>query len=302
MKRIQSKDIIRCGLVGLLLVGAVAVQAGEREVDERADANADGTVLIENIAGSIVVEGWDREEVAITGTLGEDVEELKFKAGGRKTRIEVRYPRNIKNISEGADLVIKVPAGSRVEVECISCPITINGVSGPVYASSISGDVEVRGDSPIVTAETISGDVYMEGPAEQISLESISGTIRAEGEEAEVEASVVNGKIDLDFDVFRELEVGSVNGTVTASGAIASGAEVEIEVHSGQITLTVPGSVSADWRIDTFSGNIDNAFGHKARRTSKYAPGKELEFTTGDGDARVRINTFSGSVVIRKRD
>jgi DUF4097 and DUF4098 domain-containing protein YvlB len=301
MTRIQGKDIIRWGLAMLLLLAAPLALAGERGVERRVEADADGTVIIENITGSIVVEGWDREEVHITGTLGEDVEELKVKAGGRKTRIEVKYPRNQRNINDGADLVIRVPAGSRVEVECVSAPITVNGVSGPVYASSISGDVEVRGDSPIVTASTISGDVVVEGPARQISMESISGTVRAKGGNAEVEASVVNGRIDLAFDRFEDLDVGSVNGDVVIKGDIAKGGEIEIEVHSGTVTLTVPSSVSADWQIDTFNGNIDNGFGQKARRTSEYAPGKELEFTTGDGDARVRINTFNGSVVIKKR-
>ena len=124
---------------------------------------------------------------------------------------------------------------------------------------------------------------------------------RDESGEAEVEAKVVSGKIDLEFDVFLELEVEAVSGTVSATGDLASGAEIEIEIHSGEVTFTVPASVSADWRIDTFSGGIDNAFGQKARKTSQYTPGKELEFTTGDGDARVRINTFSGSVVIRKK-
>ena len=301
MRRIQSRDIIRYGLTALLVLAASVALAGERTVDERANASAEGTVIIENIVGSIVVEGWNREEVHITGTLGDDVEELKFKAGGKKTRIEVKYPRKAKNLNDGADLVIKVPAGSRVEVECISAPITVTDVDGPVYASSISGDVEVHGDSPIVTAGTISGDVVMEGPARQVELESISGTIRAKGGEAEVEAKVVSGKIDLEYDLFLELEVEAVSGTVSATGDLASDAEVEIEIHSGEVTFTVPASVSADWRIDTFSGAIDNAFGQKARKTSQYTPGKELEFTTGDGDARVRINTFSGSVVIRKK-
>ena len=301
MKRIQSRHIIRYGLTALLALAATVALAGNRQVDERAAADAEGTVLIESIAGSVVVEGWEREEVQVTGTLGDEVEKLKFKAGGSKTRIEVKYPRNTRNMSDDTHLVIKVPVGSRVEVECISAHITVTGVAGSVYASSISGDVEVSGDSPIVAAETISGDVIVDGPARQIAVESISGTIRAKGGEAEVEAAVVSGKINLEFERFLGLEMEAVSGTLSATGDLAPGAEIEIEVHSGEVTFTVPASVSADWRIDTFSGGIDNAFGQKSRKTSEYTPGRELEFTTGDGDARVRINTFSGSVVIRKR-
>jgi DUF4097 and DUF4098 domain-containing protein YvlB len=300
MERITKRDILGSALtVGLVLVAAVAL-AGERTVDERANADADGTVVIENISGSIVVEGWDKNEVHVTGTLGEDVEELEFKASGRKTRVEVKYPRKTKNIDEGADLVIKVPAGSRVEVECVSAPVTVTGVRGEIYASSISGDVEVSGRCEAVTAETISGEVRVDVDAPRVSAESISGTVSAKGKVAEVTAGVVSGEIDLVFEQYTDLEVEAVSGTITVSGDLAKGAKIDIEVHSGDITLEVPGSVSAEFRIDTFSGDIDNDFGHEANKTSKYTPGKELEFTVGDGGARVRINTFSGDVVIRK--
>ena len=293
--------LVRTALAACLVLAAGTALAGERSVDERANADATGTVYIENIAGSIEIEGWNKEEVHITGTLGDDVEELKFKASGKKTHIEVKYPRKSRTISEGAHLVIKVPAGSKVEVECISAPITITGVKGEIYASSISGDVEVTGGDAGLTAETISGDVRVDSPAPKVTVESISGTVRAKGGVAEVDAGVVSGKIDLEFERYLDLEVEAVSGTITVTGDLDKSAKVEIEVHSGSITLVVPGSVSADFRIDTFSGGIDNAFGQKARKTSEYTPGKELEFITGGGDARVRINTFSGDVVIKKR-
>jgi hypothetical protein len=35
-------------------------------------------------------------------------------------------------------------------------------------------------------------------------------------------------------------------------------------------------------------------------RTSKYAPGRELRFTEGDGDARVSIKTLNGSLRLCK--
>ena len=38
--------------------------------------------------------------------------------------------------------------------------------------------------------------------------------------------------------------------------------------------------------------------GPRARRTSKYAPGKELSFTEGAGEATIRVKSFSGTVTI----
>ena len=53
--------------------------------------------------------------------------------------------------------------------------------------------------------------------------------------------------------------------------------------------------------ISTFSGNIDSAFGGTVERTSRYAPGKRSEFSTGGGGARVSIESFSGNVELLKK-
>ena len=52
---------------------------------------------------------------------------------------------------------------------------------------------------------------------------------------------------------------------------------------------------------ETFNGDIDNCFGPEARRTSKYAPGRELSFTAGDGNGEIRIKTLNGDVILCKK-
>jgi hypothetical protein len=56
--------------------------------------------------------------------------------------------------------------------------------------------------------------------------------------------------------------------------------------------------VNAEFSLESFSGIIKNCFGQTARKTSKYTPGKELDFTQGSGGARVEIQTLSGEVSI----
>jgi len=58
--------------------------------------------------------------------------------------------------------------------------------------------------------------------------------------------------------------------------------------------------VDAEFQIETFSGGIDNAFGQKSRKTSKYTPNRELEFTNGNGSAQVEIESFSADVILKK--
>jgi DUF4097 and DUF4098 domain-containing protein YvlB len=288
-------------LAGLLIVAVAApVNAADREVNKSGPASATGMVMIENLSGSVEVIGWDKNEIKVTGTLSGDVEEVKFDTGKKKSRIEVVWPRDKKNTKGEANLVINVPRGSQLEVECVSAGIEISGVTGTVEASSISGDVTITGLCEEVQAESISGDVFIDGGAPDVDASSISGKVKARGATSEVEAQTVSGSIDLDFDKFLGLNVESVAGDATVKGDLARDGSFSFDLHSGDLTLTVPAGVSADFEIETFSGEIDNGFGQKSRKTSKYAPGRELEFTTGGGDARVRISTFSGDVVIRK--
>ncbi len=300
MLRIKQHGTAWQGLLIGLMVGLLAVPAlADKDVNETIDARADGVVTIENIAGSIEIIGWDRNEVKVEGTLTGHAEEVKID-GGKKIRIKVKYPRNMKNLKGGADLVIHVPAGSHLDVECISASIEVSGVNGAVDAESISGDVTVSGDCEQIDVESISGKVTVDSSTRELSIASISGRVKARGDICAVEAETISGDIILDFDKFIELGVESVSGDATVAGDLDAGGEFEFELHSGTLELTVPADVSADFQVETFSGGIDNEFGQKSRKTGKYSPGRELEFTNGDGEARVQIDTFSGNVIIRK--
>ncbi len=287
-------------VVGLLFTLLAMPVVADEDVNQTVDAKSNSLVLVENIAGSIEIIGWDRDEIKVEGTLRGDAEKVIVE-GGKKAKIKVKYPRKQRNLKGGADLVIHVPSGGRVSVECISADISVEGVTGKVSAESISGSVDITGDCEEVDIESISGRVTVNSSASEISMNSISGKIIATGAVAEVRAESVNGTVDLTFDKFLALSAGSVSGDASISGDLDADGSFKIELHSGTLELTVPADIDADFQIVTFSGGIDNGFGQKSHKTSKYAPGRELEFTNGSGDARVQIDTFSGDVIIRKK-
>ena len=84
------KTMYRVAFALLLLpVGAGAQQTVERT----AAASANGVVEIENIAGSVRVEAWDRNEVSMRAELGRGVERVDFESESGETHIRVVYPR-----------------------------------------------------------------------------------------------------------------------------------------------------------------------------------------------------------------
>ncbi len=292
--------IVPALLVALWLLTGFAAWA-EETVDRSVKASAEGRVVVENIAGSITVIGWNKKEIHIEGTLGDEVKELKVRTEKKKTSIKVVYHKGRKNISEGADLIIKVPERSKLEVDCISAQVITSELVGELELSSISGKVEFTGWCKELEAESISGDVVVDGGADEISLESISGRIKARGNTAEIKVETVSGSILLQYETFLDLSAETVSGNIKIVGDFDPKSSINCDVVNGTITLVVPANVSADFEASTFNGNIDNDFGQKANRTNKYAPGKELEFTVGGGDADVELNSFNGDIRIRKK-
>ena len=52
--------------------------AAQQRVDETRQVAADAVVTFEGVSGTVVVSGWDRAEVRVTGTLGRRIEKLEI--------------------------------------------------------------------------------------------------------------------------------------------------------------------------------------------------------------------------------
>ncbi len=291
----------------LLLLMAILVATGGAWAGERVDvtkaASASPSVEIENLAGSVRVTGWDRKEIKVTGLLGDDIDGLDFSGSGDSFDIEVEIPSSYgrRHRDIDADLEIWLPAGSSVSVETVSASIRVSEVNGQLELETVSGEVTVDGSPTSADVETVSGNIEVSGSQTRIFAESVSGTIELSGVAERVEAATVSGSIEVGASNIESGHFEAVSGSVHFTGALSPGARLSAESHSGNVVLNLPADTSASFQIETFSGNINNGFGGgEAERTSRYAPGKRLDFTLGSGDAQVRIETFSGSVTLKR--
>ncbi len=296
----RTNRTLLAGAAATLLLALGAAAAAQEEIDRAVNAPADGTVIISNVSGSIVVTGWDEGRVRVTGTLGKGTERLELENEGRRTIVKVVLPKHSRHV-EGSELTVRVPKGSRVEVEAVSAGVEASGVTGELDLHSVSGDVNAGGDPRETTVQTVSGDIGLTVSSAKVTAESVSGDIDIRDARGEIEINSVSGETRLAADQVKRLGFNSVSGGLDFTGAPARDAVFEIECHSGSVTLNLPAKVDGDFELSTFSGDIVNDFGPKAKRTSKYAPGRELEFTTGSGNARFEISTFSGDILLKTR-
>lgn len=296
--KINAKTMLAIMLLAILAVPALA----GGDIDEKRDVNSDAKIVVDNLAGSITVVGWDRKEVEIKGSLDEKADKLEIEGDRDDLEIKVKYPKKKNlNIKKGSVLEIRVPEGCRLELKGVSCDIDVSKFHGLLETENVSGDIRIVGDTAGITTSTVSGDVFIDTDTDVVEVSCISGYVEVRGVRGTLEVNMVSGEVEVHSDVLKNFSFNIVSGDLDIEVAPAADADWEINSHSGDITLRLPSDVSAEFDIEVFSGDIDNAFGPEARRTSKFAPGKELQFTAGSGSANIEISTFSGDIRLVQR-
>ena len=276
------------------LLLATAAQA--ESVDETIDAAADGHVNISNVAGSIEVAGWSKNSVEVTGDIGENVEELVLERDGDVVTVKVKVPKRSKS-RISSDIVVRVPKDSSIDVSGVSADIDVEDVNGEQDLHTVSGDVTTTAVAG-VSANSVSGDVSVDGSGirSEVRANSYSGDVEVSGVLGEVTAEAVSVDVWVDAGEIERMTVETVNGDLDITLELASGGRMTLSTVNGDVDVEFEGSVSAEFDISSFNGDIDNCFGPAPKRTSKYAPGLELEFTEGGGNGSVTISTMNGDI------
>ena len=271
----------------------------QQEVSRLLDTTPDGTVEVQNLAGSVTIIGWERNQVEIQATLGEGVEELEIDPSEGAIEISVKPLPDVKMFGD-THLTIHVPLSSTLEVETVAADIDIKEVTGELELASVSGDITVGGSPESVEAECVSGDIILKGVRDGIEAASVSGNIILQGVRNDVEAENVSGKIHVIGDNLGSGEFEVVSGNLLFEGTLHPEGSLECECFSGTVEIRLPASISADFDIETFSGTIVNDFGVEATSKDSMVSGQELQFSTGSGDADISVETFSGTIRLIK--
>jgi len=286
-------------LAACLCLAAVAT-AGKR-VDETRQVDADARITIDNLAGTIEVVGWDKKEVRILCELDPKAKKLEINGGKSDLKIKVKYPRKTRGNLKGSTLTVQVPRGCRLETQSVSTDVTVRDVDGEIEIDSVSGEITVDGKPATLEISSVSGVIEVEVESADVEINSVSGEIFVQGVRRRLAISSVSGDVEVKSEVLDTFVFNAVSGELDLAAEPAPDGRLDIDCHSGEVTLYLPADVNAEFEIDTFSGDIDDDFGHEARRTHKHGPGKELSFTQGDGSASIDISIFSGEVRIVKR-
>jgi hypothetical protein len=177
-------------LLALLVAITVPLKsfAGQETFERTYPLDAGGRFLLENVTGSVQVEGWDRNAVevrAVKITKSEPVDlsavtvEVQSEPG--QVSVRTRYPKG-----EGADVAVEyhIYVPSRVllsSVKTVNGSVSVHGINGMGELHSVNGDVEVLKSSGRFSAQTTNGNLHLElsglKDGMPMNLETVNGSV-----------------------------------------------------------------------------------------------------------------------------
>jgi hypothetical protein len=274
------------------LLAATPLPAQEK-IDRRIAIASDASIRIWNLAGITRIIGWDRDSIAVTGTVPTGA--FYMGGSGRGAKLGVERHEGSKG-DPPASLEIRVPRNARLWVKSASASLEASGLTGELECSSVDGSVRVEGSLRLVVAESMEGNLSVYGPMSVVRLKGGGGTITLRGARGDVLATTVGGAILATDAALTRAHLETVSGPVAYDGTVAPRGTLEVTTHSGDVTLRLPTELSS------FDGAILYGLSGKGKGKGEPAPqvGKPMSFTTGGGDARVTVRSFKGEIRVLK--
>lgn len=209
-------------------------------------------------------------------------------------------------VPAGKSLALKVGVGTvrsngmngDLGIDVASARVMVNGHDGTLRLDTGSGGAEVRdvkGDE--LSVDVGSGSVSVVGATvRRMTLESGSGGVEADQINAgELSVDVGSGGVRIDRATSDRVRLETGSGGVRLE-MTNSPTSLDLESGSGTVTLVLPASLDAEVDISTGSGSIDSDFAIQMDRFER----RRIRGTVGKGTGRIRVETGSGGVRLRK--
>lgn len=154
-----------------------------------------------------------------------------------------------QNVSISYEVV--VPKETRLRAETGSGDQAVEGIQGPLRASTGSGGIRVIRVGGEVHAETGSGDIQLDSIQGSVTANTGSGSIHATGVAGEFAGETGSGDVRLDQSAPGRVRVATGSGDVELSGVRGP-----LKVETGSGGIKAQGELTGDWRLETGSGGI----------------------------------------------
>jgi len=232
--------------IGSLSATASAGHGAETSFDRVLPLASGGQFALENVNGSVQVDGWEREAVEIHAIkTGEhdtaELDQVKIDVQSEPGRVAVHtiYPSG-----DGVPVVVeyRIHVPYRVllaSVTTVNGSVHVSGVRGAGDLRTVNGDLRVVSSSGRFNGHTTNGDVHFE--------------LKHLPEGAPMEVGTVNGSVllELPADIGASLHVQNLNGGFDSEFPISSKASVTSQMFRGML-----GNGGSELYLSAMNGSI----------------------------------------------
>lgn len=293
--------------VPLLLCLSVGQTLAGTPIQLHHEASPNARVTISNVAGKVTVIAWDRNEVQVSGELGDGTKPLAITGSNSDLTVKVEARGGSGWLDWSSDrrmsssnIELRVPRAAALDVNVVSAPLIIDGLDGgAIEVNTLSGKARINARTPSLTVDSVSGNIELAGHADKVDLQTVSGDILAPTSGSEVKLQTISGRIQVDGGPWRKLTLSTVSGDVQIAGSVAVDGSLSVDSMSGSVQLALPGTPTGTLHASSFSGDVRSDFG--SPKTPEHGPGSSLDVTLGAGNGKINVESFSGDLRIRKQ-
>jgi len=284
-----------------IVVGALSAAALIPQTDTIVEAGGASRLSLENFRGEVVVRTWDRDAVQIRADHSSS-RHIDIDRRGSAIDVEVAADRGM-GIAGSVDFQLTVPRGMDLSIDGMALEVDIQGTEGEVDVNTIHGNITLVGGRGSISLESVNGEVLVEGAEGDMDITGVSGNVTVRNSSGDIYVDGVGGSVTLQGVTSRDVEAGTVGGSLRFEGAIMDGGAYTFGTHGGQIWLYLPERMNARLEAVTLAGDIEVDYpGAPSEPTrTEGVPGlreKEVRFETGSGSARIEVESFGGTIHI----
>src|SRR5256886_9410108 len=150
------------------VIWAVPSFAISKEFNQSYALQAGGFLELQNVNGTVDVQGWDRNEVEVHAVKTakhkeSDLDRISIEVDAKPDAVSIttRYPQN-EGVEVAVDYTIHVPHGARVEhIGTVNGTLRIAGVDSVEDLHTVNGNIEVFEAGGSIHAHTIKWNVRL---------------------------------------------------------------------------------------------------------------------------------------------
>lgn len=261
-------------------------------------AGLDGAVAVQTGSGDLTISKVGSVR-AVTGSGGIDARQIAGNANliTNSGDIQVASLGSLDARTHSGDVTISSIAGPANIVNG-NGDISAKDLKGNLGAKALNGDIQASNVEGLVTVTATSGSLTIDNAGGDVRASTAAGDISINCAKGQVDAGTASGSITMAA-VDGNVDAKTASGVVVLRTAIRAKGRYYLESLSGEVRMLIQGDPPGfTATLSTYAGSIETDF--PLELDQSVTPNRRVTGRYRDGQARISLDTFSGTVKLGK--